>query len=513
MADIRLSAHNATTPAIRVRALNRTPVRPKRGYVLYWMIAARRARDNFALQRAVDWACELDRPLVVLEALRCGYRWASDRLHRFVIDGMVAQARHFAASRAGYYPYVERAAGAGRGLLAALAKDACVVVSDDFPGFFLPRMLARASEQISARLEVVDGNGLYPLADTERVFTTAASFRRHLHKQLAPHLGSWPAADPLERLPAGTATVPAAVSKRWPALEIAAGDPKDAVSSRDAAELALAELPIDHGVGEVATIGGAIAAERCLARFLDHGLPRYADDRNRPDDSVSSGLSPYLHFGHVSAHRVFERVMAREDWSPARIADKPTGSREGWWGASREAEAFIDELVTWRELGYNAAAKLEGYDEYESLPEWARTTLEDHLDDPRPHCYELPAFEAAETHDPVWNAAQTQLVREGRVHNYLRMLWGKKILEWSPTPRAALAVMIELNNKYALDGRDPNSYSGIFWCLGRYDRAWGPERPIFGKIRYMSSDSTRRKCKLRGYLRTYGPATSGDGAQ
>lgn len=148
------------------------------------------------------------------------------------------------------------------------------------------------------------------------------------------------------------------------------------------------------------------------------------------------------------------------------------------------------------------------YDRYESLPAWAQATLGKHERDPRTYRYELPAFERGATHDPLWNAAQGQLLREGRIHNYLRMLWGKKILEWTTSPRDALAVMIALNDRYALDGRDPNSYSGIFWTLGRYDRPWAPERPIFGTIRYMSSENTARKMPVKGYIRRFAPAAS-----
>ena len=175
---------------------------------------------------------------------------------------------------------------------------------------------------------------------------------------------------------------------------------------------------------------------------------------------------------------------------------------------STTAESFLDEAITWRELGLNFCSKRADYDRYESLPLWARQTLEEHAADPRAQVYSLAELESAATHDELWNAAQRELLRTGRMHNYLRMLWGKKILEWSATPRAALEVMIELNNKYALDGRDPNSYSGIFWCLGRYDRAWGPERAIYGKVRYMTSQNTARKFAVDGYLARFGKTTS-----
>jgi deoxyribodipyrimidine photo-lyase len=170
---------------------------------------------------------------------------------------------------------------------------------------------------------------------------------------------------------------------------------------------------------------------------------------------------------------------------------------------STASESFLDELITWRELGYNMCWQRAEYDRYESLPEWSQRTLAEHSRDPRQHVYSLEEFESSRTHDPLWNAAQMQLIGEGRIHNYLRMLWGKKILEWSASPQEALNTMIHLNNKYALDGRNPNSYSGVFWVLGRYDRAWGPERPIFGKVRYMSSENTARKTKVKQYIQRF----------
>jgi len=164
--------------------------------------------------------------------------------------------------------------------------------------------------------------------------------------------------------------------------------------------------------------------------------------------------------------------------------------------------------VTWREMGYNFSAHRADYQQYDSLPEWARKTLNEHARDERAHLYTLEEFAAGATHDPLWNAAQMQIVREGWMHNYLRMLWGKKILEWTRTPQEAAGVMIELNNKYGLDGRNPNSYSGIFWVLGRYDRPWGPERPIYGQIRYMTSENTARKVSVKNYIAKYAPGAN-----
>ena len=171
---------------------------------------------------------------------------------------------------------------------------------------------------------------------------------------------------------------------------------------------------------------------------------------------------------------------------------------------SEGAEGFIDQMLTWRELGYTFChVRWKDYDQFDSLPGWALETLEVHASDRRPVLYDLEAMDNAKTHDMLWNAAQRQLRREGVIHNYLRMLWAKKILEWTEHPRIALDVLVDLNNRYSLDGRNPNSYSGIFWCLGRFDRAWGPERQIFGKIRYMSSENTARKVRVKDYMAQY----------
>lgn len=466
----------AAVPEVRVRQVNDVPVCPSgRAFVLYWMIASRRPAWNFALDRAVAWARDLGLPVVVLEPLRADYRWKSDRFDDFVKAGMAENARRFAPTPIRYYPYVEPAPGDGKGLLAALAARAAVVVTDEYPCFFLPRMVDAAARSLDVRLEAIDSNGILPMAAADRIFTTAHSFRRFAQKTLPVHLAHAPAARIPSRGLAPAPALPTAIRTRWPAADL-----------------------------RVVSPGGSAAGRAVLRAFLDERLAGYAKDRDRPEDDGSSGLSPYLHFGHVSAHEVLDAIVRHEEWDAGHVASTADGKRSGWWNMSEPAEAFLDQLVTWRELGFNRCwLDPDGYDSFETLPDWALDTLARHEDDERAHVYTLADFEEARTHDELWNAAQRQLVREGRMHNYLRMLWGKKVLEWTRRPGDAAEILIELNNRYALDGRDPNSYSGIFWCFGRYDRAWGPERPVFGTVRYMSSRNTARKFPVKGYLERY----------
>ncbi len=474
---------NDATRALRVTAVNQAPVAPRGGYVLYWMIAARRTTWSFALDHAIATAKELDRPLLVFEPLRAGYAWASDRFHTFIMQGMEDNAKRFAAKGITYHAYIEPAPGADKGLLAALAKRACCVITDEQPGFFLPRMVAAAARALPVRVEQVDGNNLLPLRAVSKPYPTAMAYRRELQRSLAPHLLDLPSAEPLARVPKGLKDAELPELSAW----------------RSATELA--KIAIDHAVAPVSYRGGSVAAAETLDEFLDHKLARYAEDRSDPDHDPSSGLSPYLHFGHISEHEIAQRVFDREAWSPANLAGaKVTGKREGWWGMSAASEAFLDELVTWRGLGHVFCHHEPTAGTFASLPAWAQKTLTDHATDPRPERYTREQLERAETADPVWNAAQRQLLVEGRIHNYLRMLWGKKILEWSPSPRAAFDTLVELNNKYAVDGRDPNSNSGISWTLGLFDRPWGPIRPIFGTIRYMSSTATLKKLDIKDYL-------------
>ncbi|NTV33475.1 MAG: deoxyribodipyrimidine photolyase, partial [Deltaproteobacteria bacterium] len=310
-------------PEIRVTRCNEVPVHEKGDYVLYWMTAFRRTRWNFSLQHAVDWANRLAKPLLVFEALRIGYPWASDRFHRFVIDGMANNAEILKKIGVSYYPYLEPSADADKGLLAALSEKACVVVTDDFPAFFLPRMIASASKKIPVCIEKVDSNGLLPMKAAERVFAAAKFFRLFLQKELPLHLSELPEAEPLKRLKHKAPALPLKeILKRWPAAspEILSGAPEP-----------LAEFPLAHDVGVVDEQGGTGRASKRMKGFLDKKLSLYEENRNHPDEDGTSGLSPYLHFGHLSVHEIFHHLAAKEEWDLDHLPKKATGGRNGWW--------------------------------------------------------------------------------------------------------------------------------------------------------------------------------------
>ncbi len=337
-----------TIPTVRIRNIGEQPLNPDGQFVLYWMIANRRTRWNYSLQCAAELAHELAKPLVVFEALRVGYRWASDRIHQFIIQGMADNRAALADQPVTYYPYLEPKPGDGRGLLAALAKDSCAVISDDFPCFFLPSMIDAARRHISVRFELIDSNGLFPMHATDRVFQRAFDLRRFLQKHLLPQLDDVPRKNPFARknLPV-LQRLPAELQKRWPAADV------ERLAERPEE---LKGWPIDHGVRVSFLRGGAQAAEQRLVHFLRDGLPKYHEARNEPTQDVSSGLSPYLHFGHISAHDIFDRVISQESWHPGMVAEKGRGSAQGWWGLPECVESFLDELITWRELGYNMCA-------------------------------------------------------------------------------------------------------------------------------------------------------------
>jgi deoxyribodipyrimidine photo-lyase len=465
----------------RLRRLNDARVAPRGEYVLYWMQIYRRLERNHALDYAVRCAGELGRPLVVYEGLRIDYPWASRRLHRFVLEGMQANAARADELGLSYWPFVETEKGQGRGLLRRLSARAAVVVTDDYPCFIIPDQAEALARKVEVPVFAVDSNSLVPLSLLGPPVSAAAHLRPRIHKAFA---AAWPhraAAKPRLR------GVP---SRR-------VRPPFDAWKARDLAAF-VGALPIDASVPPVpGTPGGTPAARARLRAFVEgRSEPRSLEEGH------ASGLSPYLHFGHVSIEEVVEAVLATTGkWTPEELRVHNRGKREGFFGDSPDVDAFLDEALTWRDVGFqwHRARRADAASLERALPAWALATLGAHAGDRRPWLYTAEELEGGRTHDPLWNAAQRELVTTGTIHGYLRMLWGKKVIEWSPSPAEAYRTLELLNNKYALDGRDPNSGSGILWCFGLFDRPWVPERRVFGSVRYMSSENTARKFDLAPY--------------
>lgn len=474
----------------RLRRLNTHRIRADGAYVLYWMQIYRRLSHNHALDYAARCARELGRPLVVYEGLRLDYPWASRRLHHFVLGGMQANAQRAQALGLNYWPWVETPERPGRGLLRRLAAHAALVVTDDFPCFIVPQQSEALAGAASVAVFAVDSNSIVPLSSLGAPVSAAAHLRPRLHKAFAEAWAARAAAEP--DLSA------AACRPVEPPFE-----PWDASVDIDACVRA---LPLDASVPPVAGVsGGAPAAQQRLEAFLRTRLRGYAEQRSpprAPEQGHASGLSPYLHFGHLSIEELVERTLATTDWSPELLRLDCRGKRAGFFCDDPDVNAFLDQAIVWRDVGFqwHWTRRRDTDTLVGALPSWAWATLRAHAGDPRTHVYALEQWEAGATHDPLWNAAQRELVCTGTMHNYLRMLWGKKVLEWSRTPEEAYRTLVQLNNKYALDGRNPNSYTGILWCFGAFDRPWAPERPVFGSVRYMSSENTARKFKLGPYL-------------
>jgi len=468
---------------------------PDGRYVMYWMQAHHRFEYNYALDYAVGWANKLRLPLLVHEGIICNYRWASDRMHRFLLESTLEDYELSKDYGITYYPYLETSPGEADKLVKELTKEAAVIITDEYPTFIMAERNRSWPEQVDVPYITVDANGIIPLGITDKAPYSAYHFRKIMQRHFVDCFTNPPDEKPLSKLEnTDRVELPENITKNWPH----AGNQLKDIDSF------IAGLDIDHSVGPVEMKGTRDAAISQRNKFLDNDLSKYGKERNDPDNDRTSRLSPWLHFGKISEYEIVKETLDRqpEGWNLSQVKDN-NGQRSGFFKGHSYIEKFLDELITWREVGYHFCHHTRDYAAFESLPDWVLETFEEHKDDPREYVYSLQQFEQAKTHDEIWNAAQRQLIKEGYIHNYLRMLWGKKILEWTKKPEDALEIMIELNNKYAMDGRDPNSYSGIFWILGRFDRPWF-ERPIFGKIRYMSSDSTRKKVKLKGYLEKYG---------
>ena len=447
----------------RVVQLNDAKLNSRAGYVLYWMQMYKRVDCNHALVWAIRKANELKLPLVVYEGLKYYYPWANDRLHTFVLEGVEEKRKRFAELGIRYIFYLQQDADSPKQTVAQLAKDAALIVTDDFPCFIIPEHNRRLAELLSIPVQAVDSNGIIPMSKFDKEEYAAYTLRPKIKKLLPQYLKPF---------------IEEAVEADGSGLEFDC--PEMAVASDTIRDL-VAACDIDHSVLPSKIYhGGTAHGRRRLVNFIDEILPSYDVTRNKPELDGSSRLSPYLHFGFLSPLEI--ALAASESNAPATAKD-----------------AFLEELIVRRELSFNLTRHNAKYDSLGSLPAWVRKTMREHVNDDRQFIYSPEQLEAGETHDELWNGAQRELVATGEMHNYVRMLWGKNVIAWTRSYEEAFAILEHLNNKYALDGRDPNSYAGILWCFGKHDRPW-MERPVFGTIRYMTSASTGKKFNAQKYI-------------
>lgn len=450
--------------AERVRPLNDARRERPGEFVLWWAATALRADENPALEVAIAEANARRLPVVVYQDLTWRARWATDRRFRFVLEGVPGFARDLAARGVRHLFRLERGPGDSSGALLDLARRADLVVTEDFPTGGFARRRARLAEEAGVPVVAVDAACVLPMRLVGRAYERAFAFRAATEKER------------LARLDAPLPRVDPVVPAWW-------GDPGFAplAVTEEAIPALVASCAIDHGVGAVPGLPGGEAAGRARwEAFRETGLARYAEARNDAADLDGvSRLSPWLHFGMVSAARV-----ARE----ARVSGGPG------------AERYLDELLTWRELAWSFCFHRPDHARVSALPAWARESLARAQAAPRA----LPPREAVDrgaTGDPLWDLAQRSLVAHGELHNNVRMTWGKKLLEWTRSPEEALALAEELNHRWALDGRDPSSYGGILWCLGQFDRPFPPERPLLGLVRPRPTEEHGKRLGLERYAK------------
>ncbi len=438
----------------RIKMLKQASV--KRGrYVLYWMQASQRSEYNHALEYAILKANRLHKPLIVFFGITENYPEANERHFYFMLEGL-KEVQSSLTEQGIQMVIWNKSPELG---VIELSKDAALIVTDR--GYLKIERGWRnyIAEVIDLPFIQVESNVVLPVEEvsSKEEFSAATirpKIKKKLDKYLVPLKSIHPKRDSLKM--------------DFNSLDI--NDVKKMIT----------HLHIDRKVKKVRGFhGGLIEAKKRLRDFIKNKLDHYRDFRNDPSLDYLSNMSPYLHFGQIS---------------PLYIALKINRT------SSLGKDAYLEELIVRRELSVNFVLYNKNYDSIHGLPEWSQETLRVHNKDPRKPVYTVEDFERAETHDPYWNTAQNEMRIQGKMHGYMRMYWGKKIIEWSKNPEEAYTIALYLNNKYELDGRDPNGYTGVAWCFGKHDRPW-KEREIFGKIRYMSAGGLERKFNISGYVK------------
>ncbi len=423
------------------------------------MQRAQRGEDNPALDVAIAVANELGKPVAVFFGLHPRYPNANLRHYSFLIDGLADTQAAIEKRGAAFVfrPYPNHS------LIEFCSEvKASLVIGDENPMREPEGWRRNAAEKLEVPFWTVDADVVVPTKFFDKEEFAARTIRPKIHRLLPGFLRR--PENPRARY-------------RWKS----GGSPESQVIDK---AVLLKSLPFDRAASPVVdVVGGAKEGRRLLRQFIDQRLARYDTDRNLPDLSGTSELSPYLHFGHLGPLTIALAVQEAE--APATAKD-----------------AFLEELIVRRELAVNFVARNPRYDSLDGCHEWARKTLREHSRDEREYIYSEKSFESAETHDPLWNAAQLEMVLTGRMHGFMRMYWAKKILEWTRSPEEAFEIAVHLNDKYELDGRDPNGYTGIAWAIGgKHDRPWGPTRPVFGLIRYMNARGCARKFDVEAYVK------------
>jgi len=442
----------------RIHFYNDLPA--KEGPVIYWMQRDQRLRDNWALVYAQEQAIAIRKPLYVLFCLVPGYLDATEVQYRFMLSSLAGMPANLASLNIAWIAVK----GHPHTVIPEIVKQtkAGLLVTDFNPLRITASWKTAITAQIGIAFHEVDAHNIIPARHiSDKAEFSAFTLRRKISKVLPAFMTGIPAIlpHPFKAPPVTLSMIMTADEYASVSLHPARGQDTSWISA------------------------GEDAASEAIREFADHGLYQYTL-RNDPNQTGQSGLSPYLHFGQLSAQRLAIEVSN----SPAPAESKA---------------AFLEELIVRRELADNFCLYNPQYDSFDGFHSWARTTLNKHRDDARPYLYEARQFEEAETHDSLWNAAQKEMMVSGKMHGFMRMYWAKKILEWTPSPEEAMAIAIYLNDTYELDGRDPNGYSGIAWSIGGvHDRPWG-ERPVFGMIRYMNLKGCLRKFDVKKYIQTW----------
>ena len=440
----------------RITQLNDKEVACENSYILYWMQGACRINYNHALLYAIEQAHYWKKPLVVYFGITDNYPQASRRHYYFMIQGLIEV---YQALKKLNIKMVIAHSDVPLGAISAAKK--AVTVITDFAYVRHERVWReQVASSISVPLTMVESNLVVPIREaSHKEEYSAATLRR----KIEPMISFW------------------AKKMMPPVYEESFYEdhfPLDDIYNEDINKM-VSLLDIDNTISEVRGIkGGEKAARKKLDYFISHHLSGYSTKRNDPVLSYSSQLSPYLHYGQISPIEIYQKVNSTE------IEDK---------------KDFIEQLIVRRELAFNFVFYNPQYDSFEGLPSWAKQTLLNHSVDARGYTYTFDQLKEGHTHDIFWNAAQRDLVVNGTMHNYMRMYWGKKILEWTGDPKIGYELALSLNNLYQLDGRDPNGYTGVAWCFGKHDRPWA-ERPIFGLIRYMNDKGLMRKFDMKRYV-------------